>query len=201
MASINGKEVLFSTEVNLVEGGAIDTSGLATKAELREVESIAKGANQAICFDNYDQMVEHFRNAPAHKYNNGQNIMIVDLNVPDLWVSLAFNESDYYSFYDYQIEDIAKDVIEYGFIYIGHYRLSALETQKVDLAEYVTTEELAVEATACNAYAEGLVRNLDNYVEENFAKKEALDALSDEFSQVLTELHAYAEALKGGEVQ
>ena len=149
-----------------------------TQDEIDRVEGIAKGANQAICFDDYTQMVEHFRNAPAHKYNNGQNIMIVDLDVPDLWVSLAFNESDYYSFYDYQIEDIAKDVIEYGFIYIGHYRLSALETQKVDLAEYVTTEELAVEATACNAYAEGLVRNLDNYVEENFAKKEDISGTS-----------------------
>ena len=159
--------------------------------KIGEIESIAKGANQAICFDNYTAMVEHFRNAPAHAYNNGQNIMIVDLYVPDLWVSMAFDEDHYYEFEDYRIDSLAKDVVDSGFIYIGHYRISALETQKVDLTDYATLEDLENYAQ----HVDDRLKSFEQYADSKYATLEQVGDIETALDTII----AIQNSLIGGD--
>lgn len=102
--------------------------------KLTETESIAKGANQAVSFDDYETMIAALNNLPSDKYNCGQNVMIVTVKVPDLWVSAVAEESTEYTYTS--DEDFVADLEENGSVQVGHYVLSQLETQKVNLTDY-----------------------------------------------------------------
>ena len=131
------------------------------------VESIAKGANQAKSFATYEALVDDLNDArgsssPGDVYNVGQNLMVVTLEVPDLWVSGKNTET--YISYKYVsdaklLEDMA-DPTSYGGsgkLQVGYYIVSQLETQKVDLTDYynktqvdtaLENKESAADATA-----------------------------------------------------
>lgn len=105
----------------------------ATNSRVDEVESIAKGANQAISFADYSEMVEAIEKTEEAALGVGQNIMIVELNVPDLWIS--GRESTFTDYTFTNNEDFVEQ-LKQGRIKIGYYYVSALETQKVDLTGY-----------------------------------------------------------------
>ena len=106
------------------------------------IESIAKGANQALSYADYQALIDAFNLLDidsVENYKVGQNIMIVTLNVPDLWISAI---SDTYLYYSYLTDESFVDQLKAeGSIQIGYYVFSALETQKVDLTGYVEKEE------------------------------------------------------------
>lgn len=109
------------------------------QSAIDEVARIAKGAQQAISFTNYQSMITAFNNEdyPGHKV--GQSIYIVTLDVPDLWVSKVENTLQTYTY----TTDTAftADLKTNGYVRVGYYRLSALETGKVDLTGYYTKPE------------------------------------------------------------
>ena len=123
--------------------------------ELDAVASIAKGANQAVSFENYYTMIAAFNALDNNVYNIGQNVMIVTLNVPDLWIS---GISDAKTEYTYITDDVfVGELNENGGVQIGNYILSALETQKVDLTKYVKSTDIATNAKV------GLVKGASNF--------------------------------------
>ena len=137
-------------------------------SELDTVESIALQANQAIAFQDYYTMISELQMKAPKELTIGQNIYINNVGVPDLWVSANDNPfRDWFYADDTSDEGFIAELLDRGFVSIGYYCLSMLETQKVNLTEYAT--------------------------------KDDLNALSDEFSQVLIDLHNYAMNLKGGE--
>ena len=117
-----------------------------TNKKIDEVESIAKGANQAICFENYESLVEYFNNLETGLYNPGQNVMIITLDVPDLWIlgSVENPDEEYYEYEYISDEEIVQRLKEEEIIQIGNYGFAALETHKVDLTEYVKEDNLPV---------------------------------------------------------
>lgn len=118
-------------------------------------ESIAKGANQALSFGDYTTMISVFNKLDNDTYRVGQNILIVTLNVPDLWISEVSEESTPYTYTN--DEDFADTLKLQGHIQAGYYKLSALETQKVDLTDYVKNTDYVTNAKA------GIVRTLSGY--------------------------------------
>ena len=136
---------LQSTKQDITDNSLQTTSKTITGA-INEVDSIAKGANQAISYSNYSAMVTAFNAAPDDEYNIGQNIYILTLDVPDLWVSSVETTSVPYT---YTTDAAIISAIDTnGYIQIGYYKLSALETQEVDLTNYVTNTDYATSATA-----------------------------------------------------
>ena len=111
------------------------------KDKIDEVENIAKGLNQAITYGDYQTMITAFNSIPKDTYKVGQNVMIVALNVPDLWVSYIEENSVTYSYVD--DNSFVSQLSQYGYVQVGFYRLSALETQKVNLTNYVTFDDTA----------------------------------------------------------
>lgn len=99
-------------------------------------KSIAEGANQSLSFSNYQAMITAFNSLANNAYNVGQNIMIITLNVPDLWISSIESTSQTYTYTT--DEAFTTALATNGYVQVGYYRLSALETQKVDLTNYYT---------------------------------------------------------------
>ena len=99
-------------------------------------KSIAEGANQSLSFSNYQAMITAFNSLANNAYNVGQNIMIITLNVPDLWISSIESTSSAYTYTT--DEAFTTALATNGYVQVGYYRLSALETQKVDLTNYYT---------------------------------------------------------------
>ena len=97
---------------------------------------IAEGANQSLSYANYQAMITAFNALDDDAYNVGQNVMIITLNVPDLWISSIESTSQTYT---YTTDAAFVNGLETnGYVQVGYYRLSALETQKVDLTNYYT---------------------------------------------------------------
>ena len=121
------------------------------KTDISKVEAIAKGANRALSFASYQEMIEEINSyAKLTLLNVGQNIMILTLNVPDLWVAAV--SEDYVSYSYSSDENFTNQLKVNGSVQVGHYILAALETQKVDLTNYATKSEVNDKANKSEVY-------------------------------------------------
>lgn len=137
------------------EDNSLNTTSKSIVGAINEVDSIAKGANQSLSFANYSAMVAEFNSLAGNEYNVGQNVMVVTIEVPDLWISGIESTS---STYTYTTDEAFTTALATdGYVQVGYYKLSALETQKVDLTDYVTTTDYATNATG------GVVKTNTNY--------------------------------------
>lgn len=138
-----------------IEDNSLDTTRKTIVGAINEVNSIAKGSNQSLSFANYSAMVTEFNSLAGDEYNVGQNIMIVTLEVPDLWISGIESTSSTYTYTT--DEAFTTALATNGYVQVGYYKLSALETQKVDLTNYVTNTDYATNAVG------GVVKTNINY--------------------------------------
>lgn len=122
----------------------LSTINKTVTGAINEVNSIAKGANQALSYGNYQTMITAFNNLANDVYNVGQNVMIITLEVPDLWISSIESTSQTYTYTT--DEAFTTALATNGYVQVGYYKLSALETQKVDLTNYVTNTDYATSA-------------------------------------------------------
>ena len=138
-----------------IEDNTLSTNNKTVPSAINEVNSIAKGANQALSYSNYQSMINVFNNLANNVYNVGQNVMIVTLQVPDLWISGIESTSQTYTYTS--DSDFVNALVTNGYVQVGYYKLSALETQKVDLTNYVTFTNYPSGATA------GVIKTLSTY--------------------------------------
>lgn len=137
---------------SLESGKASKTEVSAVKTTADKALKIAKGANQAVSFDTYEEMfmfLDQGASAWETKYGaeakTGQNIYIGTLSVPDVWISGIGGGLGYSYTSD---EQTAKDLVSETGIVTAWCTLRALETQKVDLSEVQDKLTSDVKATA-----------------------------------------------------
>lgn len=164
---MNGSTVATSGEANLgtvitdvsekqnITDNTLETNSKTVPGAINEVNSIAKGANQALSFANYSAMITEFNSLTGDEYSVGQNIMVVTLEVPDLWISGIESTSSTYTYTT--DEAFITAMATNGYVQVGYYKLSALETQKVDLTDYVTNTDYASNNTG------GVIKTNTNY--------------------------------------
>lgn len=138
-----------------IEDNTLNTTNKTVPSAINEVNSIAKGANQALSYSNYQSMINVFNSLANNVYNVGQNVMIVTLNVPDLWISRIESTSTTYTYTT--DEAFTTELATNGYVQVGYYRFSALETQKVDLTNYVQFNDYPSGANA------GVIKTLITY--------------------------------------
>ena len=102
------------------------------------VESIAKGAQQAMSYSDYATMISELNTKSLTELLVGQNILIVTLEVPDLWVSEVIVPKVVYTYVS--DEQFVEELKTNGSVQVGFYKLSALETAKVNIENMVTTD-------------------------------------------------------------
>lgn len=109
---------------------------------INEVNNIAKKANKAVSFSSYNALVSALNVTDRITYEVGQSIYIQTLNVPDLWV-YYITRQDRYVKYNYTTDEaFIEEMNRVGFVQIGYYYIAQLETQKVKLDDYDTSEEV-----------------------------------------------------------
>ena len=130
---------------------SLNTTNKTITGAINEVYSIARGANQAVSYSNYQAMITAFNSLANDIYNVGQNVMIVTLNVPDLWISGIESTSSTYTYTT--DETFTTELSTNGYVQVGYYKLSALETQKVDLTNYEqnTNKTTTISSSSTNA--------------------------------------------------
>ena len=150
-----GSDYVLTTDDKQDIADLIDNKGYALQSDLETVERIAKGAAQAVSYGNYSTMITALNALHNDTYLVSQNIMIVTLDVPDLWVSSIAETSVPYTYTNDAA--IISALEANGSVQIGYYVLSALETQKVDLSDYVKEDSLGeiVNATLATAKESG----------------------------------------------
>ena len=109
------------------------------EGEVERVEGIAKGANQSLVYTDYAEMVMYFYGLEAKAKNVGTNVLIKQLNVPDLWI-YANDATAGGGSSNMTNEQVLAELKANGTVHIGRYIFAVLETQKVDLTDYATKE-------------------------------------------------------------
>lgn len=112
------------------------------REEIGTVRDIAEGANIAIVFDSYSDLVTFFNNE-SDSLKVGTNLYVKTVEVPDLWLSVVESTSVSYT---YTTDEDFLDYIN-GNGQIGYYKFSELETQKVDLSNYATLTDLGTKVS------------------------------------------------------
>lgn len=105
--------------------------------------SLAKGATKAFVYDTYEDMISDLNVLSTEELNLNYHIMIRTVCVPDLWISGVSDEHVEYTYTSN--EDFIADLTEDGVVQVGYFVLSALETQKVELDDYVKKDEYATD--------------------------------------------------------
>lgn len=107
--------------------------------QIDKVSAIAKGASVALTFGDYNTMITELNNiTDKDVFHTNYNIMIRTLEVPDVWISEIADE---YVKYNYTSDGQFIIDLEDGTVQVGYCILSPLETQKVDLHDYVSKSD------------------------------------------------------------
>lgn len=110
----------------------------ATKIELDDIKTTLKGYNKSVAYASYREMIDVLNVAQKDDFFTGQSIFINTKDVPDLWV---FGVEETQQQYVYSDDDAILDTIkDEGFVWIGYYKIAALETQKTIVGNYVTLD-------------------------------------------------------------
>jgi hypothetical protein len=134
-----------------------------TNEKLEVVESIAKGASVPLTFSNYEQLVTIFNNLPNNVYKEGQNANIITVGVPDLWIAYITENS---VTYEYSTDEaLIEEIRASGSVQIGYYKFAELETQKVNLTDYVKDTDYVYRDNA-NDMGSGIVQ--PHYYGDNY---------------------------------
>lgn len=134
---------LYDNQIPLRTRGVIKTATPKDELDCANKEYVDQrysGSNKAVVYADYSSMVMALNSASVDAYAVGQNIYIETLDVPDLWISGVSETSTPYTYTNDSVFNLR--LKNSGSVKVGYYTLSALETQKVDLSVYPTTEQL-----------------------------------------------------------
>lgn len=110
---------------------------------LDSVEAIALGAEKALTYTNYRDLVETLNTLPYDYFKSGQGLNIIELNVPDLWIAYVYEDISVPHNYTTD-EAFINELSQNGFVQVGHFALAQRETQKVDLTDYAKKDQVPV---------------------------------------------------------
>jgi hypothetical protein len=140
---------LSSTSTNALENKVItenfarvDNQFVSVEQRANEIEAIAKGASKGKVYYDYYNMWGDISAMPKDYLSVPDHIFLQVVNVPDLWVMHTTDENHIYDFTSN--EQFLNDLLEQGMVWVGHFVLSMLETQKVDLTDYAKKSQVPV---------------------------------------------------------
>lgn len=122
-----------------------------------ELKKLIQAIPQATSFASVADMITLVNASTNNAYNVGHNLYIIATSVPDFWVSSI--QTSKVTFSGTTAELIAQ-IKSNGSVQVGYYKISMLETEKVDLTNYVTTTQLNEAVNAIN----GSITTLTNKV-------------------------------------
>ena len=146
--SVDGNEQMYQISPNAYGQFLVqrDSSGMFNINEPTQsthpasksyVDSLCSGVVKSQAYTSYSAMITEINSLDDGHFKVGQNIYIQTVDVPDLWVYAVDSTS---SSYTYTTDsDFVSSLINDGYVKVGYYKLSYLETNKVDLTNYLTS--------------------------------------------------------------
>lgn len=99
------------------------------------LNSIIQALPTAVSYSNIFAMITALNAAGDNDFNVGNDLYIVATGVPDFWISAKETTS---STYTYTTDSAFINAVSTnGYVQVGYYKVSMLETEKVDLTSYV----------------------------------------------------------------
>lgn len=196
----NNLSSLMSAKQNVTDN-TLNTTNKTVAGAINEVNSIAKGANQAVGFDTYADMIDHLSAQGKGSYRLGQSIYITTLGVPDLWISEILDTAATYTYTS--DADFISALGSNGKVQVGHYSVSALETQKVDLTNYITNTDYATgqKAGLIMANSSNGVYMTGAQLKVALATEDMIDARTNQYRPIVPSNLDYAvKSVVGGHV-
>ena len=138
--SINSVELLGNkthTDLGLQPAGdyALNSRVNELEDKIDDIDAIQKQSAQAIGYNSYQHMIGILNGAEKEEYIVGQSIFIKTDGVPDVWVFAVNEESITYT---YSSDSAVQQALASATgLRVGYYTLAPLETEKVDLTNYV----------------------------------------------------------------
>ena len=144
---------------------SLDTTSKTVVGAINEVNSVAKNANIAKGYANYSSIITELNSASATAFKVGQSLYVQTQEVPDLWIISIESSSIPYTYTTDAAFVTATGAS--GGQQVGYYKLAQLETEKVDLADYVTDTEMnQAIGDATIAIEQGVATALEDYVQK-----------------------------------
>lgn len=128
---------------------------------------------QSKSFSTISDMVLELNSYSSTELKVATNLYIQSLDVPDFWV-YSVEETNVQYVYTSD-NDLISEINNNGSLQIGYYKISMLETEKVDLADYATIE-----------FVNGLVATINSSIEEINTTIENINSNKAEKSELPT---------------
>ena len=106
-------------------------------------------------FETIQALVTHLNGATIEEINQGESLYVLTTNVPDFWVYKVVETSVPYTYTT--DSDLISQIKENGFVQIGHYQISLLETEKI-------TVDSELSETSTNPVQNKVISNLLNHI-------------------------------------
>lgn len=149
--NLRAADTVIKTDISSVrqllvkEIQALSDRAAETRTKLEEVEALAKNSEVPIHYTSYVEMVSDLNLASKTKYLKGNDINIVTLDVPDVWI---FSVEEKPVYYTYTSDDAIVAALNNGRFQVGYYVLSPKEGHKAYLKDYKTKEGHAADVQA-----------------------------------------------------
>lgn len=133
----------------------------------RILKQMIQSIPTAESFANIHTLVDNLNALSKGEMIVGSNLFIQTMNVPDFWVYGVVDTNVTYNYID--DNSFVSDVRTNGYVQVGYYQVAMLETEKVDLTNYYTKEQVdtlvrnKITANSSNMY----VGSVDNFSDEN----------------------------------
>lgn len=117
------------------------STDLLSAKQGNELKKLVQAIPQATAFVSVQNMISTLNSAANNTYNVGHNLYIIQKEVPDFWISSVEPSSVSYTG---TATDLVAALSGSGVqtVQIGYYKVSILETAKVDISNFVTVEAL-----------------------------------------------------------
>lgn len=163
------------------DGNAIDET-YATIDSLKQVEAIAIGRSKSIGAENLVKLQEFLNNNyGAIEFKFGDNVFIVALDEPDLW---CYGTNDITENQSLTKEQMIEALGTVDGLKLKGYTFHKLETQKVDLSNYVEKEE--GKGLSENDFTDELKSAYDEHISSEHASADA-EKNQNAFSSIVIE--------------
>lgn len=145
-------------QLNSVSSTANESYLVATQAK-----DIALGKDSSVSYNNIQSFVADFNVLPKTNFKVGDNVYIRTHDVPDLWISTVAASSVQYT---YTSDDAFVNALSSSEVQVGYYKVSALETAKIDLSDYQTKTDNTLVTT--NKTVVGAINELDGSIDSTY---------------------------------
>lgn len=147
---------------NLYDGlDSDDATKYLSAKQGKVLKQLADGKKKAFNYANISTMVSALLELPSTSLKAGDDIYIVDTDVPDFWIKDVKSSSASYSYSN--LSDFLETLNTNGYIQIGYYEIAKLETEKVDLSLYQLKGTFEVDTTTTR-----IRHTLKNYEEKSY---------------------------------